>query len=610
MGREWGNKFKVGKILDIGALNLSLPGRLKKFLPGENSMMVIIASAIGLAAGLANIVFRTTVDFVHHHIFEPGYAWVQQGDGYIFLLPLIPMTGMVLLIPLSLLFPGKVNGYGFTKFLKKVNLEGGVIKFRNVLIKIVSTALTIGTGGSAGVEGPIAQVGGGIGSQFGQFFRVSGARMKVYIAAGCAGGVGAMFNAPIAGVFFASEIVLLGTFEISSFSALVISSAMATVVSRAYYGESPAFPIPDYHLINPVVEIPLYILLGVIIGVVAVVHIRVFYAIRDRFAGINMHPQLKPIFGAFLVGSLAIFFPQILGDGYEYIEDILAGNGVITLMLALILMKIVATAITLGSGGAGGVFAPALFIGAVIGGAYGGVVHGLLPTMTADPGAYAAVGIGAFLAAATHAPVTAIFLLFEMTGNYLIIIPIMLSSIIGTVVASKFYPDSIDTVDFTREGIDIHEGMEMAVMKSIKVGEVVSEDVDFISEKANIDQLLAIFRMAESSFYFPVIDESGRMTGIISMQDVKWILHDEGQRLEALVGNVCSREVMVLTPNDNLYTAMTTFDVKGIEEIPVVEDTDNRWVVGMLKRRDVIARYNREILQRGISEKKSTPAVG
>lgn len=609
MGGEWGNKFKVGKILDIGAVNLSLSGRLKKFLPGENSMMVIIASAIGLAAGLANIVFRTTVDFVHHHIFEPGYAWVQQGDGYIFLLPLIPMSGMVLLIPLSLLFPGKVNGYGFTKFLKKVNLEGGVIKFRNVLIKIVSTALTIGTGGSAGVEGPIAQVGGGIGSQFGQFFRVSGARMKVYIAAGCAGGVGAMFNAPIAGVFFASEIVLLGTFEISSFSALVISSAMATVVSRAYYGESPAFPIPDYHLINPVVEIPLYILLGVIIGVVAVVHIRVFYAIRDRFAGINMHPQLKPIYGAFLVGSLAIFFPQIMGDGYEYIEDILAGNGVITLMLALILLKIVATAITLGSGGAGGVFAPALFIGAVIGGAYGGAVHGLLPTMTADPGAYAAVGIGAFLAASTHAPVTAIFLLFEMTGNYLIIIPIMLSSIIGTVVASKFYPDSIDTVDFTREGIDIHEGMEMAVMKSIKVGEVVTEDVDFISEKANIDQLLAIFRMAESSFYFPVIDESGRMTGIISMQDVKWILHDEGQRLEALVGNVCSREVMVLTPNDNLYTAMTTFDVKGIEEIPVVEDTDNRWVVGMLKRRDVIARYNREVLQRGISEKKATPPV-
>ncbi len=610
MNWGWGEKFKVGKVLDISAVNLSLPGRMKKFLPGENSLMVVIASVIGLSAGLANIVFRKVVDFFHHYIFVPGYAWTHQGDDWhLLLLPLVPMTGMVLLIPLSLLFPGKVNGYGFTKFLKKVNLEGGIVKFRNVIIKIVSTALTIGTGGSAGVEGPIAQVGGGLGSQFGQFFRVSGVRMKVYIAAGCAGGVGAMFNAPIAGVFFASEIVLLGTYEISSFSALVISSAMATVVSRAYYGESPAFPIPDYNLINPLVEIPLYILMGVVIGVVAVIHIRIFYAIRDRFDGINLHPQLKPVYGAFLVGLMAIMFPQIMGDGYEYIEEVLAGHGIIRVMVALILMKIVATAITLGSGGAGGVFAPALFIGAVIGGAFGGVAHDLMPTMTANPGAYAAVGIGAFLAASTHAPVTAIFLLFEMTGNYLIIIPIMLSSIIGTVVATKLNPDSIDTVDFTREGIDIHEGMEMAIMKSIKVGTVISEDVDFISEKANIDQLLAIFRMAEGNFYFPVIDESGRMTGIISMQDVKWVLHDEEQRLEALVGNICSRNVMVLTPEDNLHTAMTIFDLKGIEEIPVVEDTDNRWVVGMLRRRDVIARYNHEILNRGISEKKSAPAI-
>jgi CIC family chloride channel protein len=596
---------QVGKVLNGTTLHLSISGRLKKFLPGENSLMVIIASAIGLTAGLANIVFRSVTEFVHEMIFVPGEAIVQQGGWHILLLPLIPMTGMVLLIPLSLMFPGKVNGYGFTKFLKKVNLEGGVVKFRNVIIKIVSTALTIGTGGSAGVEGPIAQVGGGLGSQFGQFFRVSGARMKVYIAAGCAGGVGAMFNAPIAGVFFASEIVLLGTYEISSFSALVISSAMATVISRAYYGESPAFPIPDYHLVNPLVEIPLYILMGIIIGVIAVIHIRIFYAVRDRFAGINMHPQLKPIYGAFLVGSLAIFFPQIMGDGYHYIENVLSGHGLISVMLALILMKIVATAITLGSGGAGGVFAPALFIGAVIGGVFGGVAHDILPAYTANPGAYAAVGIGAFLAASTHAPVTAIFLLFEMTGNYLIIIPIMLSSIIGTVVASKLNPDSIDTVDFTREGIDIHEGMEMAIMKSIKVGAVMSEDVDFISEKANINQLMDIFRMADRSFYFPVIDESGRMTGIISMQDVKWIIHDEEQRMEAIVGNVCSRKVLVITPEDNLHTAMTIFDLKGIEEIPVVEATDNRWVVGMLRRRDVLARYNREIVTRGISEKSS-----
>jgi CIC family chloride channel protein len=171
-------------------------------------------------------------------------------------------------------------------------------------------------------------------------------------------------------------------------------------------------------------------------------------------------------------------------------------------------------------------------------------------------------------------------------------------------VAKKFYKDSIDTVDFTREGIDIHEGRETAIMKSIRVGKAITEDVDFISEKANINHLLKIFRMAKGSFYFPVVDDTGKMTGIISMQDVKNILHKtENERVCYLVGGICSRDVIMLTPDDSLYTAMQLFDIKGIEEIPVVEDLENRWVVGMLKRRDVIAAYNHEMLKKGISEK-------
>lgn len=577
-------------------------------MPGENASTVIIAAFIGVVAGVANIIFRTTVETVHEFIFVRGHEALQISEGgfYLLLLPLLPMAGMVLLIPLSLLYPGEVNGYGFTKFLKKVNLQGGIVKFRTIILKIVSTALTIGTGGSAGVEGPIAQVGGALGSQVGQSFRVSGNRMKVFIAAGCAGGVGAMFNAPIAGVFFAAEIVLLGTYEMSSFVAIVISSSMATVVSRGYYGDTPAFPIPNYHMINPFVEIPLYTLMGVIVGIIAAGHIWFFYRVRDRFAELKLHPQLKPILGAFLVGCMAMAFPEIMGDGYLYIEEVLSGQGVIWVMLALVFLKIAATAITLGAGGAGGVFAPALFIGAVIGGSFGDVVHRLLPTLTATPGAYAAVGIGAFLAASTHAPLTAIFLLFEMTGNYLIIIPIMLTSVIGTVVASKLNHDSIDTVDFTREGIDIHEGRETAVMKSIMVGRIITEDVDFISEDANANHLLEIFSISKDRFYFPVIDNSGRMTGIVSLQDVKNILHDEKLRLSSTVGSVCARKVIFLTPDDNLYTAMTLFDRKGIDEIPVVESAEDPWVVGMLKRRDVIAAYNHEILKRGISEKTAS----
>ncbi len=583
--------------------------KLQRLIPGDNTRMIIIATVIGLLAGTCNIVFRTAVHWVDTVFFHGGkeLLGINQGGWHLLLLPLIPMAGMALLIPLSLLFPGEVNGYSFTKFLRKVNLEGGYIKARTIFIKIISTALTIGTGNSAGVEGPIAAIGGAAGSQVGQFFRVSGSRMKVYIAAGAAGGIAGMFNAPIAGVFFASEIVLLGTFNISSFAALVIASALSTVVTRAYYGTHPAFPIPHYQMVNPFVEMPLYGMMALIIGVIAVFYIKIFYFIRDKYEPLPIHPQVKPITGAFIIGCIGIAYPQIMGDGYNFIETVLNGEGTIPLLLALVFLKIFATAITLGSGGAGGIFAPALFIGAMIGGCFGHVANFLLPNHTAAPGAYATVGIGAFLAASTHAPMTAIFLLFEMTGNYRIIVPIMLTSIIGTMVATKLNKDSIDTVDFTREGIDIHEGREVAIMKSIRVGAAITEEVDFISERANINHLLEIFRMAKDSFYFPVVDDSGRMTGIISMQDVKNILHHaEEDRVCYLVGGICNRDVITLTPDDNLYTAMQLFDVKGLEEIPVVEDLENKWVVGMLKRRDVIAAYNHEVLKKGLSEKAET----
>ncbi len=582
--------------------------KLKSFLPGERSRMIMIAACIGVMAGLAIIVFREAVDLVHRFIFVWGYEAldIAQGGWHRILLPLLPMAGVTLLIPLSLAFPGKVNGYGFTGFLRRVNLENGVIRGRNIFIKLIATALTIGSGNSAGVEGPIAQIGGALGSQVGQRFRVSGNRMKVYIAAGCAGGIAGIFNAPLAGMFFASEIVLLGTYEISSFSALVIASALSTVVTRAYYGTIPAFPIPDYTIVNAFVELPLYTVMAVIVGMAAVLHIRFFYAVRDGFQRLKLHPQLKPILGALLVGGIAIFFPQVMGNGYEYMAKSLAGDTLVWRMAVLVILKSLATAITLGSGGAGGVFAPSLFIGAVLGGAFGGIVHYFLPEYTASAGAYATVGIGAFLAASTHAPLTAIFLLFEMTGNYMIIIPVMLTAVLGTMTASWLYGDSIDTVDFTREGIDIHEGREVAIMKSVKVGKAITEDVDFISENANINHLLELFRFARNSFYFPVVNHKGLMVGVVSMQDVKTVLHSEEERVCHLVGSICTRDVIMLTPDTNLYEAMKLFDIKGIDEIPVVESLEEPWVLGMLKRQDVIAAYNHEMIKRGINERAET----
>lgn len=570
---------------------------ISKIRADEQTALIILSLAIGMLAGVANIVFRTAMEFVHATVFIGGSKLLRiaEGGGYRALLPLLPMTGALLLIPFSLLFPREVNGYGFPKFIEAVNLRGGVMKARSIFLKTVGPALTIGSGGSAGVEGPIAIIGGTIGSVIGQFFRLSGNRMKLLVAAGSAGAIAATFNAPIAGILFAMEVVLLGNYELSSFAAIVISSGIATFVSRGYYGATPAFSVPQYDLVSAA-EIPLYLLLGIIVGIIAVVYIKVFHRVSDEFASARMPLQLKPVLGAFMVGSFGIFFPHIMGNGYGYIEEALSGNIVLPVIALLVLLKIVATAVTLGSGGAGGVFAPALFIGAMTGGSFGAVVHRLFPALTAYPGAYATVGIGAFLAAATHAPLTGIFLLFEMTGNYKIIIPLLFASVVGTVVAKRLSPDSIDTVELSRKGIALHFGMERSTMGRIKVSDIMRRDVIQVNEHALLKDVIALM-VDHERFYIPVTDDAGDMRGIISIQDIRHVLFEETVKERVRVDQILTEHVITLLPDDDLNTAMRRFSLKDIDEIPVVAAGDSRRVVAMVGRGDVISAYNREVLK-------------
>ncbi|NOZ24494.1 MAG: chloride channel protein [Nitrospirae bacterium] len=558
-----------------------------------------MAILVGVLSGGANMLFRSTLEWTKTLIFHGGaeLLGIHKGGIYRILMPLLPVAGALLLIPLSYKFPGMVNGYGFPSFLEKVNIKDGVIKLKTILLKIIAPALTIGSGGSAGVEGPIAQIGGGLGSLTGQFFKVSGNRMKLLIAAGAAGGIAATFNAPIAGVMFATEIVLLGNFELTSFGVIVISSGIATVISRIYYGSNPAFIVPQYEL-EGLLETPLYLVMGLFIGPVAVLYTRFFYKVKDKFEGMNTSPYLKPVIGAFMVGTIGIVLPQIMGDGYEYIEEAIKGNLTFSIMFLLIFLKILATSITLGSGGAGGVFAPALFIGAMIGGAFGTAVNHFFPAYTSSPGAYAMVGIGSFLAAVTHAPLTGMFLLFEMTGNYKIIIPTMFATTIGTFVAHRLFRESIDTYELAKRGINIHAGREATLLSSIKVKDVMRRDFTPVRDKVNLKEFLKLVINGGGGFYYPVVDAKGDMLGIISLQDMRKVLFEDYIKEIVTVGELATEEVLVLTPDDNLTTAMKHFALMDIEEIPVVDPDNRKKVVGMLRRGDVIAIYNREILRK------------
>ena len=570
----------------------------------ENNFLIILAVIIGLLGGLGNYAFRKTIEFIHwgfftqaEHLFDFN---LEEWSFSRLVVILFPAIGGLLVFPLLRWFGDDLKG-GFSAFLERVNLGGAKLRLRPIFTRGFGAAITLGTGGSAGQEGPIAMIGGAIGSQFGQLFKMSGDRLKVLVACGAAAGVAATFNAPIAGVFFAQEIVLLAAFELSSFTSIVIASGMATVVSRALLGNSSEIYAPAY-VVNSPWELILYVLLGLLIGALAALFIDTHFRIKDWFASLTMPRLAKPLLGGLLVGLIGVVFPQVFGNGYEFISDVLLGSQTWYLLAALVIIKALATSLTLGSGLPGGIFAPCLYLGAVAGGAFGHLAVRFLPTMQIAPGAYALVGMGAFLAAGTHAPMTAIFLLFEITDSYEVIIPIMLSCVIGTAVARHFKKDSLETVELSRLGINLEAGKERNIMKSLSVGAVMVRDVETIPEYMTLRQFT---RFMESTHHtnFPLVNSDGELTGIISVQDFMGAVFEPALMDLVVVKELATTDVITVHQDENLDQAMRKIGYRNIEQLPVVDRETHRKLVGIISRRDMVSAYNRALMSRSLEEK-------
>ncbi|MBI5014997.1 MAG: chloride channel protein [Deltaproteobacteria bacterium] len=557
-----------------------------------------MAVAIGLLAGLGNVAYRALLDLCHLLIFDGGSALLGLGSSLFrsALLPLLPAAGALLLIPLEYVFPGEVRGQGFSRFLETVHLRGSLLRARSILIKAVSSAITIGSGGSAGVEGPVAQIGGALGSMVGQRLKVSQERLQTLVACGVAAGIGGTFNAPIAGVFFAEEIVLLGSFGAGNFTPLVISSGVGTLVARTLEGNRPAFRVPPYVLRSPW-EMLLYAFLGLLIAFFAVHFIRSFHAIGDRFHEWKAPAGIKGIVGAGLTGVIGIGLPQVLGNGYPHVEAALAGTLTVGVLLALSLAKMYATGLTLGSGNAGGIFAPCLFIGAMIGGAFGVVAGALFPRIAAGPGAYALVGMGGFLAAATHAPMTAIFLIFEMTNEYSAILPIMTTAVIGYSVSRHFQAYSIETFELARRGIHLEQGREVDMLRSIQVREVMSPAFDAISEAMPLREVLRFIPTSRHTT-FPVVDAQQRLAGILSLQDLREVVYEESLHDIVIAKDISTRDVVTAFPDETLRDALAKIGFRNIEHLPVVRRDEPTTVLGMVSRRDIVSAYNKALIAR------------
>jgi chloride channel protein, CIC family len=462
--------------------------------------------------------------------------------------------------------------------------RGGRIHPASTLLKTLASILTLGAGGSLGREGPVVLLGGGLGSAVGQALRLKPEWLTTLVAAGSGAAIATAFNAPITGVFFAMEIVLI-QFSTRSFALVAIACVTAAQVSGLVKG-GPSFPIPAYQLNNPW-EILLYIGLGVIITLLARIYVKVIYGSEAWGARIKAVPTwIKPAMGGIAFGAVAIFLPRTLGGGHHTITDALAGNLGIGMLALLLVGKLFTIGLTSGSGWPGGVFTPALYLGSMAGGIYGWGASALLPGIVPQPGAYAVVGMAAMIAGATHAPLTAMMLIFEVTGDYRIALPAMVACGISAVFSQRMDPYSIDTLHLPEHGILLP--WQVRDLRHVPVSRVMSQDVHCVRADMLLRDVIRVMQTHRHGGY-PVLDARGALVGMITLRDVREVPLES--RLTTPVDKVMTRNVTVLTSDQTLADAATVMAHAGVGRLPVVDAADRDRLVGILSRSDVLRSY-------------------
>jgi len=560
--------------------------------------MLILAALLGFLAGFASTFFRWMIEFFESIFSVKGFSLAGiPPQTYPFLLPLMPMLGGLFIGLICKYFPNAVKENGVHKVMYAVALNDGKVRKRTIASCAVTSSITIGSGGSAGREGPTVQIGAAVGSTIGQLLHLSTERMRVLVGCGAAAGIAASFNAPLAGVLFALEIIL-GDFAIHTFSPIIIASVIGTVTGRALEGNEVTFNVPVHELVHPT-EIIFYLALGVLCGIVARLFTFMYFYIQQVFEEkLKTADIYKPAIGGLIVGMISIFMPQILGNGYDVMEQALTGQMFWGLAFLLVFMKIICTSITLGSGGMGGVFAPSLFIGAMVGTSFGSGVHFIFPTLSASAETYSVVGMGAVAGAVMQAPLTNILMLFELTNDYTLILPIMATCIAASYTYQRFTKHSIYMQNLLNKGINIHHGREASIMNSIKVQDVMSTDITTIAQEMPFRKILETISYSKN-FYFPVLDNRGDMTGILSFSDIREVIFEEQLGDLLVAGELANTKVYSLTPQQNLNEAMEIFSQLDVDQLPVVRSEDKLKVIGMLSRGDMMASYNRAILVSG-----------
>ncbi|TDF91557.1 CBS domain-containing protein [Arthrobacter terricola] len=503
-------------------------------------MAVVVGAGAGFAAvafrwliTAATLFFSGTADYsaVHGDRSHPWLPWL--GAAFVVL---APAAGGLLYGPLVRRFAPEARGHGVPEVMYAVSQHGGRIKGRVAVVKALASAVCIGSGGSVGREGPIVQIGSALGSWLARTLRLPASRVRTLVACGAAGGIAATFNAPIAGVFFALEL-LLPDFAAGPFGAVVLASVTASIIGRTFLGDQAFLNLPAFH-VSSAFEYPLFILLGLLAAGAGIGFTRVLYWIEDLCDWAWRGPEwLRPAVGGLLLGSLLLVLPQMYGVGYPVLQAGVAGSYAVGFLLILLIGIIIATSLTIGIGGSGGVFAPSLFIGAMLGATFGEVAGLLDPALHGQVGAFALVGMGAVFAGAARAPITAVIIMFELTGEYSIILPLMLAIVVASGVSKIVSRDTIYTLKLRRRGIDLqrHPGTEL--LRTVTVDAVMDTRVRALPAGLPVTEAARTL-LAGRHPALPVTDPHGVLTGVVTVHSLSEILTTDDDVEHLLLSHV------------------------------------------------------------------------
>ncbi|MBN1543773.1 chloride channel protein [candidate division KSB1 bacterium] len=566
---------------------------------------------IGIIAGLGAILFFSLLQIVSNmtlhqlaHYYPPEPAGELSGveaSGIPlrrWLLLVLPALGGLISGFLVFSFAPEAEGHGTDAVIEAFHHKKGFIRKRVPLVKSLSAVITIGTGGSAGREGPIAQIGAGLGSYLATLLRLSDDERRMLLIAGAAGGIGAIFRSPLGGALFAIEVLYRRDFEAKALIPALVSSIVAYSIFTARFGYGFLFHTPQY-VFNRPIELLFYALLGLLCTAVGWFYVRFFYGTRDSFFHrLKLAPHLRPALGGFMIGAIGFFAPHILASGYGYLQQAMDGSLTVSFMLLAVFLKIIATSFTISSGGSGGVFAPSLFIGGMLGGAFGQFVDHLMPGLLANPSAFVLVGMGAFFAGAAKVPISSMIMVSEMTGGYQLLVPMMLAGSTSYITSSRInlYEKQVNRMadsmahmgDFTIDVLD-----RLVVEHAYQP----MSDIPVLQENAKLQDILQLVSQNEAITCFPVVNQKG-LTGVISLNDIRKVLFDANKAESNLLARDQMRKAVSVTPAESLKSALKKFITFGYNQIPVVDIRNENEIIGILRHEDLIDAYNRQVINR------------